>query len=388
MTLTAPLHAPSMPEIGRTATRLVDRRIVINGRFVSRPITGVDRYAGEIVRALDALISERHPSTHGLGIVLAVPARSSCDLPLKSIPVVGIGRWSGYAWEQIELPRFAGRSLILNLCNLAPVLLGRSMTCVHDAHAWLMPQNHSAAFRFAYRLLQPLALRRSLRWITVSRYSGERLLSFGVAKNRPDAVIPNGADHVLRWSAADAAIDRDRLPDRFVFALGSRSPNKNFTLVRRLAGPLAERGIAVVIAGGDNAKVFKADESGARARTIELGRVSDNDLAFLYSRARTFLFPSLHEGFGLPPVEAMLLGCPVVASNVSAMPEVLGDAAVLCDPADDSEWMNAVERICGDNAFRSSLIARGRERASLYTWRSSALAMLQLAAEIPAEASR
>lgn len=233
MTRAAPLHATTSV-VGLSVALAAERRIVLNGRFVGQRVTGVQRYAGEIVRALDALVAERHSAAAGMQFVLATPAQASCDLPLTSIPVVRVGRLSGYAWEQIDLPLFAGRDLTLNLCNFAPVVLGRNITCVHDAHVWLAPQNFSVWFRLAYRLLQPLLLRRSVGWVTVSRHSGEQLLSLGVAKRRPDAVTPNGADHAIRWSPARATVDAERLPERFVLALGSRSPNK--TLRARSGG--------------------------------------------------------------------------------------------------------------------------------------------------------
>ena len=345
---------------------------MINGRFAGRPITGVERYAREIVAALDGLLSERHPSVAGLDICLAVPKGTQTNLDLAAIETREVGRLSGYAWEQIELPLFAGRDVVLNLCNIAPLLAPRSIVCVHDAQIWLVPDNYSLAFRLANRVLQPLAIWRSRRWITVSQSSSDELVACGAARRACDAVIPNAAGHALRWSPARARLDTSKLPLRYVFALASKAPNKNMALVYRLAEQLAAAGIVVVAAGGGNSRVFGQAADTGSSNVVHLGRVSDDDLAVLFQRAQCFLFPSLHEGFGLPAIEAMQLGCAVVASSAPAMPEVLGSAAVLCDPNDVDAWAAAVEHVCSDEGARQQLVESGRARAATYSWRASA----------------
>lgn len=367
------------------------QRVVINGRFLGRRVTGVERYAIEIVRAIDTLIAEGHPLAVRFRFSLAVPGDAEFDAPLHAIRVERVGLWpprlwtlSSRLWEQLALPYWSGRDPILNFCNTAPVLSPRNVTCLHDANVWLVPRNYSLGFRLLYRLLLPLSVRRSRRWMTVSRFSGEQLHGFGVADRPPEAITPCGADHALRWSSVRSSLDPARLPVRYVLALGSRSLNKNFALAHELAGHLAAKGIRVVTAGGDNSKVFGRPAASRSSEVIALGRVSDDDLALLYERATAFLFPSLYEGFGLPPVEAMQFGCPVVASNTTSMPEVLGDAALLCDPAVIGEWVAAVDRLASDAALRQELIRRGRERAAGLTWRRSALAVLRLLDEITA----
>ncbi len=358
------------------------RRVVINGRFAGRPITGVERFAREVVSALDQLLQEKDPDAQGLRVCVAVPKRTIADLELKCIEVVEVGRLSGYAWEQFELPLFARGNVIVNLCNIAPVLSSRSITCVHDAHVWLMPDNYSAAFRIANRVLQPLSIRRSARWATISQTSSRELVACGAANRPSDAIISNGTEHTAQWSAQRSGLDRAQLPERFAFALASRARSKNMALVYALADRLAGSGIAVVIAGGSNSRVFSDATEHASTKVVRLGRVSDDDLALLFQSARCFLFPSLHEGFGLPATEAMRLGCPVVASKAPAMPEILGDAAVLCDPQAVDEWARAVERIAADETHRERLIAGGRARADKYSWRVGAREVLALIKDV------
>jgi glycosyltransferase involved in cell wall biosynthesis len=233
----------------------------------------------------------------------------------------------------------------------------------------------------AYRVLQPLSIRRSRKWVTVSQCSSDELIACGVADRPTDAVTYNGADHASRWSAGRSRLDTSKLPSRYVFALGSKSANKNMPLIYELAERLAPMGIGVVVGGGSNSRIFGDGAGGNSANVTHVGRVSDDDLALLFGNALCFLFPSLHEGFGLPAVEAMYLGCPVVASSAPAMPEVLGDAAVLCSPYDVKAWADAVQRLSLDENWRRTLAARGRARAAGYTWRSSALKLLTLVSD-------
>ncbi len=381
--------APTAASVGASTAAAAGarRRIVINGRFAGRPITGVERYAREIVAALDALLSERHSSVADLDICLAVPkGTQQSNLDLTAIETREVGRLSGYAWEQIELPLFAGRDLVLNLCNIAPLLAPRSIVCVHDAQIWLVPENYSLAFRLANRVLQPLSIWRSRRWITVSQSSSDELVACGAAGRPSEAVIPNAAGHALRWSPDRARLDTSKLPPRYVFALASKAPNKNMALVYRLAERLAAGGIVVVAAGGGNSRVFGQAADAGSSNVVHLGRVSDDDLAVLFRGAQCFLFPSLHEGFGLPAIEAMQLGCAVVASSAPAMPEVLGSAAVLCDPTDIDVWAAAVEHVCRDEGARQRLIESGRARAASYSWRASAEKLATLLSEASGDA--
>ncbi len=373
---------PFRTDTSKASGPVARQRVVINGRFAGRAVTGVERYAGEMVRALDELVRQNHPLTHGLEFVLATPPATQVRLPLTHIGIAPAGRFSGYLWEQLSLPSFANGDLILNLCGLAPVLRARNITCVHDAHVWLVPENYSRAFLAAYSLLLPLVIRNSRRWMTVSQFSARELTRLSVADRPPELMTPNGADHALRWDAGKSALRRSDLPERYVLALGSRSYNKNLGLIYSLAEQIEPLGITVVVAGGSNQKVFGSGDAVATRNVCELGRISDDDLALLLKNALAFLFPSFFEGFGLPPVEAMLLGCPVVASNSSAMPEVLGDAAIFCDPRAKEEWVAAIGRLAGDGALRADMIRRGRERAGQYRWRNNAMTLLEHVREV------
>lgn len=352
------------------------RSVVINGRFLSQPLSGVQRFAWEVVRAMDA-IRHSEPEHPGNALELEILCPSQvCPLPrLHTIGARAIGRMGGYAWEQVELPWAARGRLVVNLSNLAPIL-ARKISTIHDAIVWQMPQNYTPAFVAAYRLLLPLIARTSRHCVTVSEHSKRCLQEFGVTGEVPVTVIHNGIDHILEAAAAPSARPI-HWPERFVFALGNAAPNKNAALVHALAPRLREHGIATIIAGGGNASVF-ADVAGRDTGAVALGRVPDSVIREGYGRALAFVFPSFHEGFGIPPVEAMALGCPVVASQNSAMPEILGDAALLRDPNAPQQWLEAILDIAGNPALRSSLVEKGLARAQRYRWDEAGRRMLAL----------
>lgn len=349
----------------------------VNGRFMAQAMTGVQRYAHNVVAALDESLAAA-----GQRAVLVAP--QDTDTPaLQALDTIRGGRLKGHAWEQIELPRLWGGRL-LNLCNTAPAMKGDQIVCIHDANVFTAPESYSRGFRAAYTTLQPLLARRSARIATVSHASARQLARHLPLRAAEIAVLPNGHEHALAWDPAKA--DRARallaapeVTERpFVLALGSQARHKNLALLATIAPALAELGVDIIVVGGGSG-IF-APEERAQAANLKLpGRVSDDDLAFLLERALCLAFPSWTEGFGLPIVEAMARGCPVVSSNCASMPEVCGDAALLASPADPEAWVEHVRTLLGSAALRQELSGRGRERLPLFSWRSSAEGYLELA---------
>lgn len=360
-------------------TAETQRHIAINGRFLDTAMTGVQRYAWEIVRALDRLIEAGDPSVRGLTISLLRPESDvALPGPLTHIRQRQHGRRGGHYWEQVTLPRMAAGARLLNLCNLGPLAYRDAIICVHDAHIWLVPENYSFAFRTYYKIMLPLLLRTSRKWTTVSHYSEEQLRYFGVANRPADGVIGNAVGEIGHLTPRKPVRPDIRIPDRFVFALGSVAKNKNIALLERIAPRLADSGIAVVTAGGSNTAIFRDDGEDV-TNVTRLGRVDDAELAWLYRHALCFAFPSFYEGFGIPPLEAMACSCPVVSSNTSALPEVLGKAPLWADPRDPDRWCAAIIEIANDPGLRETLAGEGLQHAGRWSWEESARAYAELA---------
>ena len=364
------------------------RRWTINGDFLALAPTGVARYAREVTLALDRLVTERDPLTRGLQLDLVAP-RAPDQLALTRIPIRVVPdatRWRlPQAWVQTRLPMHVPGGL-LSFCNLAPVLPRRHIVCIHDLHTHIMPESYSLGFRLAHRLVLPVLGRRAAVITTVSDHSRDQLVGYRIAAPDKIAVTYDGADHVHGWHRERST--RVFPSEPFVLCLGRRQRYKNTELLLRLAERLAALGIAVVMAGDiTEAALTELGGAGwARPSSLHvLGRISDDDLARGLSQALCFAFPSRIEGFGLPAVEAMMLGCPVVAANAPALPEICRDAALYADPDDLGQWVSAITSLRADPRLRAILIERGhRLAASTYSWRTIASGYLRLMARVDA----
>lgn len=346
----------------------------INGDFLGLQPTGVARYAREVTAALDGLVAEGHPLTRGLDLRIVAPKPAREPFALASIPVTIVPEFDKprlpQVWNQLQLP-FHVKGGLISFANLGPVAVRRQIICIHDLHTRLAPKSYGRGFRLAHDLLLPLLGRRSLYVATVSRFSRDHIVQFGVADASKVIVTFNGHEHALRWDAeASGFVRPGKRP--YVLALGRPQEYKNNELLWRLAAPLETMGLDLYVAGDLGSSGLDPTERARFTNVHFLGRISDDAFAAALKDAVCFLFPSRLEGFGLPCVEAMALGCPIVVSNVACFPEICGDAALSAGPDDDAGWLDAICRLRGDNALREEMIARGRQRVALYSWRKIA----------------
>lgn len=358
-------------------------KVTINARFLTQKVTGVQRYAIELMKALDDLISKKDPATKDYSFALLCPPGRRQELGLKNIPIKQVGRFSGHLWEQFELPFYSRGGLLINLCNAAPLIRRNQMVTVHDAAVFANPENFSFLFRTWYRVLLKGLSRVAKRIITVSLFSESELLRWCGTPESKLRVTHEGKEHALAVPADDAILrkhDLERKP--FVLAVSSASPNKNFRAVIRSLELLGGVDFDVVIAGGANPKVFGASAGSLPASVKQVGYVSDGELRALYEHAACFVYPSFYEGFGLPPLEAMACGCPVIVSDAASMPEICGDAALYCDPLDPVDIAGKIRKLIDDTELRKRLRQRGLRRAASFSWSECARETLSVIKEV------
>ena len=352
--------------------------LVFNGRFLGRRATGVDRFAFETIRALDQMIEVGDPLVAGLRTEIVVPeALADMANPFRHVGLRASGKGGGLRWEQLALPKAASGRLLVNLCNSGPLLYGRQVTVLHDAAPARVPDSYSRSFVAWYRLMAPRIGRVSRRVLTVSEFSRRELSDAYRIPAGKIGVVPESGEHMLRVQQEQGAVEATLNGRPFVLAVGSLNRHKNFRLVAEAARLINDAQFDIVVVGGGDARVYGAGQNALPEFVKHLGYVSDGELAALYQRAACFVYPSLYEGFGLPPVEALALGCPVIASRLPAVMEACGDAVLYTSPDDPAELARLLEQITGDAALRASLRERGRARTAELTWRATAVKLIE-----------
>lgn len=345
--------------------------IYINGRFLSRPVTGVERFALMIVRALDETSAA---FTTGPWTILAPPG---VERPqgLRNIRFENVGTRGGHLWEQTELLAASRKGILVSLCNSGPFLHRRQLVVLHDAWVYRYPEHFSRAYGLFHRTLGRL-ISKTATIATVSRFSRSELCQIlGLAPEKV-AVIGNAADHTGETEADLSVIERFDLASRpFFLFVGSPAPNKNLARAVIAFRELNRPDTAFVLVGSA-AKSFADGAIGEiPANVVRTGRLTDAEIKALYANAAALVFPSIYEGFGIPPLEAMISGCPTLAADIPAVREVCGDAAVYFDPFDISSITIAMRKVAEGNIDREAIIAAGFQRAGEYSWKKSAEAL-------------
>jgi glycosyltransferase involved in cell wall biosynthesis len=270
-----------------------------------------------------------------------------------------------------------------------PIAATPYVVAIHDIIHEYMPELYPKALCRMMRLAYPLSARRASRVLTISENSKRDIVRYyGIPEERV-IVTPCAADERFRPVADAAALGevqrRHGIPAAYILFVGRLEPRKNLLRLVEAYARLRRGGQvahALVIAGME---YYRHEQLYRRVAELDVagdvfftGGVPDDDLPALYSGAALFVYPTLAEGFGLPPLEAMACGTPVVTSNCSALPEVCGDAALLVDPTRTEEIAAAIAAVLGDGARRATMRERGLARARQFSWAAAAAKTLEV----------
>ena len=262
---------------------------------------------------------------------------------------------------------------------------------VHDLSFEHLPQTFKRRSRTQLRLTVRHSARQAARVLSLSEHGKQDIIStYGIDSQRISAIPLAAPNHFARVTDA-TELQRVRhtygIDGDYILSVGSIQPRKNLARLVRAYALLAEKldkeNVPKLVLAGKRAWLFdetlrSLEESGVKDSVILTGYVPEKDLPPLYSGAMCFVYPSFFEGFGLPPLEAMKCGAPVIVSNTTSLPEVVGDAAICVDPYDINAIAGAIERVNTDSILREELSIKGQARARLFDWRDTALRTLDV----------
>lgn len=348
--------------------------IVINARFLTQDTCGVQRYAEQICLALRQLRDD---------LVFVAPHGIKNHASAKALQVQCIGRHQGHLWEQLDLPlylRRQGNPLLLSLTNSNPMFYRNQIATHHDITYVRHPQSYNWRYRLAYRTIMPILLSRVRTLVTNSEFSKGEIAGF--------YKLPKERILILSAAVSEQFMPAARQPEQpYLLAVSSPNLHKNFK--RMIQAFLSLRGqpdLQLHIVGSASNLFADPDLQQLACRDPRirfLGRLDDAELIAQYQGATAFVFPSLYEGFGIPPLEAQACGCPVLASSAASIPEVLRDSALYFDPLDVPQMAAAMQRVLVEADLRQFLRRKGLANVTRFSWRHSAQRLSQCLDQLP-----
>lgn len=344
---------------------------VVNGRFLSQKPTGIHRYAFEICNQLVEF---------GVDFYVAVPKKINSDYKVnfKTVPC---GSLNGHLWEQISLPKYLkkhGSPLLLSLSGCGPLNYSNQIITIHDVSHERHPEWFSKNYCRFYGYMMPRIGKKSHAVITVSEFSKKEIVEvFNLPFEKINVIncsIPSY--HKLK---EDEIEERDDSRERYIVSVSSMDPRKNFIRLVEAFNKIEDKSVKLYIIGMQ----FKAFNTPDMAKLIQdnvilTGYLDDESLQKMYRGALFSVYPSLYEGFGIPPLESMSYGCPVIASDIPALREISGDAAMFVDPLDIADMSLKMDSLICNDELRREFSQKGREQVKKYSWTKSAQQVIEL----------
>lgn len=348
--------------------------IAINARFLTQELTGVQRFAIEISLRLKKALGNK--------IIFLSPNNIIQEEYAKQLEVQIIGKHTGHLWEQIDLPlhlRKIGKPILINLANMAPIFYRNKISTIHDVAFLAFPKTFSKSFLYAYKFLIPRILKTSKHIITVSNFSKEEIIKAYHIKNEQISVIYNAVSNNFKYKKNDYLKQQS-----YFLAVSSLNYRKNFIAVLqafiRYAKSNPNENLYII--GDIKSSSFKGIDikKYKEHKQIKfLGRISDKELIDYYSNAIGFIYPSLYEGFGIPPLEAQACDCPVLLSNIPSLKEIFTESGIYCDPYNIDDIVHKIAEL----KFNSiELRARGHSNVERFSWEKSSREILEVITNI------
>ena len=342
------------------------RSFFINARFLNQPLTGVQRYSMEILKALDGLIDPGQ-------------ATALCPAPLKNKPeyknirILAGPRMDGNLWEQFYLPWKTSGKLLYSPANIGPYLKKKQIVTIHDASVFAFPLAYTWSFRLKYRLTFRRLVRKAEHILTVSEFSRQEIQKRLKVPAERITVTYEGREHIERADEDMSILSRLGIGSKpFFIVVGSNSLHKNLKIVMQANTIIDQARYDIVLIGAENRRVFAPAARGKTENVVPAGYLKDNELKALYKKACALIFPSLYEGFGLPLLEAMACGCPLICSDIPSSREVCGSAALFFDAYTAAELAEKMELVLNKDSTVEKVRDLGKRRVKQFSWEKSA----------------
>lgn len=342
---------------------------VVNGRFLTQKPTGVHRYAFEICNKLHEL---------EVDFYVAIPKKINPDYKFN-FRTVQCGSLNAHLWEQISLPNYLkqqGNPLLVSFSGCGPLNYSNQIITIHDVSHERHPEWFSKNYCRFYGYMMPRIGKKAHAIITVSEFSKQEI--------EETLYIPTDKIHVINCSIPSYhTVDNDNeesaIEEKYILSVSSMDPRKNFIRLVEAFDKLKDKSVKLYIIGMQ----FKAFNTPDMQKLINenvvlTGYLDDDSLRKMYKNALFSVYPSLYEGFGIPPLESMSYGCPVIVSDIPALREISGDAALYTNPLNVADISFKMDRLIEDTELRRELSEKGRVQVQKYSWDKSARQVLDL----------
>jgi glycosyltransferase involved in cell wall biosynthesis len=341
--------------------------IYIAARFLTQPITGVQRYGIELSKAIKKL-----ENRYGYNFRFLAPKNIIHSEIAQELNVKVIGSLRGQLWDQISLLKFLKKNnnpLVINFSNTLPATYKNKIFTLHD----IIYAKYSVSFFYKkyWELIIPIILKNSKFILTVSEFSRREIAEYYNIDVNKIFVIYNGVSERFKPRKVDNV-------EPYILGVSSIAYHKNFLKLIEAYSLLKDRSIKLYIVGSINNRIFGKESYkflkyiNNNKNIIFLNRVDDEKLIELYSNAICFVYPSLYEGFGIPPLEAQACGCPTLVSDIPVFKEIYKDSVLYFNPLDPYDIADKIEKLLNNASLRDYLINKSLKNVKEFTWENSA----------------
>jgi glycosyltransferase involved in cell wall biosynthesis len=345
--------------------------IIINARFLTQKMTGVQRFALEICNKLPTSIG-------GKRVVFIAPKEEIKNKLKNQENIIHFGRFKGQLWEQIDLPIFLkknGTPLLINFVGIGPIFYVNKVMFLYDLAFKHHPEWFSYSFQKIYNIFIPISLKYSKAIITDSNYvKSDIQRTYNINESKINTV----------YAAPSMKFKNKNLEkEKFILTVSSIDPRKNLKRMIE-AFSMIDTDHKLMIVGSEHKSFskIKIKEGLLSKNIIFTGYLNDEELIDLYNKAKVFIYASLFEGFGLPPLEAQACGCPCIVSNTTSLPEVYEDSVEYCNPYSIENIRNVMNELLIDSNRRNQLEKKGLENVNRFSWDISANKFIKLIEDI------